>query len=145
MHVEVQVFADVAEALKELLDETEPGQLALDLSCVDNRGQTLLNWAASFGTPETLELLCSRPGADLEAGVRTCLDFAAGFGRPEICAVLLRHGANVYAVDADGLRPIDRARQSNCSGAKAVVHLLEGRFWLDNGDLRLSSGDGPCV
>uniref|UniRef100_A0A5K3F7D1 E3 ubiquitin-protein ligase n=1 Tax=Mesocestoides corti TaxID=53468 RepID=A0A5K3F7D1_MESCO len=109
------------DALTTLLSDG-PG---LDLSHVDNRGQTLLNWAASFGTPEMLELLCSQPGVDLEAGARTCLDYAAGFGRLDICQVLLRHGANPNAVNAEGKRPIDRARLLSTPDANAIVDLLE--------------------
>jgi E3 ubiquitin-protein ligase HECTD1 len=34
---------------------------------MDDVGQTLLNWAAAFGTPEMIEYLCAK-GADVNRG-----------------------------------------------------------------------------
>ncbi|VDK31379.1 unnamed protein product [Dibothriocephalus latus] len=105
---------------------------ALDLHHLDNRGQTLLNWASSFGTPYMVEQLCLR-GADVQAGARTSLDYAAGFGRVEVCELLLKHGANPNVYDVDGLRPIDRARlKRDDPNATAVVKLLEGDSIMNN-------------
>ena len=54
---------------------------------MDDVGQTLLNWASAFGTPEMVEFLCER-GADVNRGLRSSsLHYAACFGRPQIVKV----------------------------------------------------------
>nr|VZI22286.1 unnamed protein product [Spirometra erinaceieuropaei] len=121
-------YRAAVEAIRKQDKETFDSLLsdrALDLHHLDNRGQTLLNWAASFGTPYMVEQLCLR-GADVQAGARTSLDYAAGFGRVEVCELLLKHGANPNLYDVEGLRPIDRARlKRDDPSAMAVVKLLE--------------------
>ncbi|BHF72396.1 E3 ubiquitin-protein ligase HTD1 [Sparganum proliferum] len=123
-------YRAAVEAIRKQDKETFDSLLsdrALDLHHLDNRGQTLLNWAASFGTPYMVEQLCLR-GADVKAGARTSLDYAAGFGRVEVCELLLKHGANPNLYDVEGLRPIDRARlKRDDPSAMAVVKLLEAQ------------------
>lgn len=57
----------------------------------DDVGQTLLNWAAAFGTQEMVTYLCQRE-ADVNKGQRSSsLHYAACFGRPEVST-----GCNTY-------------------------------------------------
>ncbi|VEL13191.1 unnamed protein product [Protopolystoma xenopodis] len=82
----------------------------IDVNYTDHLGQTLLNWAASFGSPIMVEALCLR-GADVNAGIRSSLNYAATYGRVEVCRVLLAWGADPELRDSEGFRPIDRARK----------------------------------
>ncbi|KAJ0175593.1 hypothetical protein K1T71_008752 [Dendrolimus kikuchii] len=84
---------------------------AVDVNFTDDVGQTLLNWAAAFGTKEMVEFLCEK-GADVNRGQRSSsLHYAACFGRPAIAKVLLRYGANADLRDEDGKTPLDKARE----------------------------------
>lgn len=57
------------------------------MNFMDDVGQTLLNWAAAFGTLEMVEFLCDR-GADVNRGQRSSsLHYAACFGRPAVAKV----------------------------------------------------------
>ena len=59
----------------------------IDVNFMDDVGQTLLNWAAAFGTLEMVEFLCSRE-ADVNRGQRSSsLHYAACFGRPAVAKV----------------------------------------------------------
>jgi E3 ubiquitin-protein ligase HECTD1 len=70
-----------------LLEALEGG---IDPNFVDDVGQTLLNWAAAFGTEPMVESLCSR-GADPNRGRRSSsLHYAVSFGRAEVVKILLR-------------------------------------------------------
>ena len=92
---------------------------------MDDVGQTLLNWAAAFGTQEMVTFLCSR-GADVNKGQRSSsLHYAACFGRPGIARVLLSHGANPDLRDEDGRTALDKARERTDSGHKEVAALLQ--------------------
>ncbi|TGZ75195.1 hypothetical protein CRM22_000520, partial [Opisthorchis felineus] len=98
---------------------------AIDVNYTDHLGQTLLNWAASFGTPAMIELLCDN-GANVRQGVRSPLDYAATFGRVDVCRTLLVRGADPNQRDVRGLRPIDRARDHlPYPGCQQVIDLLE--------------------
>ncbi|KAH8849620.1 E3 ubiquitin-protein ligase [Schistosoma japonicum] len=97
----------------------------IDVNYMDHLGQTLLNWAASFGSPAMVELLCTH-GANVNLGVRSPLDYAASFGRVEICRTLLNWGADINKQDAQGRKPIDRAREHpDFPGSHQVIDLLE--------------------
>lgn len=97
----------------------------IDVNYMDHLGQTLLNWAASFGSPVMVELLCTH-GANVNLGVRTPLDYAASFGRVEICKTLLNWGADINKQDVQGRKPIDRAREHpDFPGSQQVIDLLE--------------------
>ncbi|GAA52519.1 E3 ubiquitin-protein ligase HECTD1, partial [Clonorchis sinensis] len=97
----------------------------IDVNYTDHLGQTLLNWAASFGTPAMVELLCDN-GANVRQGVRSPLDYAATFGRVDVCRTLLARGADPNQRDVRGLRPIDRARDHlPYPGCQQVIDLLE--------------------
>ncbi|XP_018649274.1 hypothetical protein Smp_169180 [Schistosoma mansoni] len=97
----------------------------IDVNYMDHLGQTLLNWAASFGSPAMVELLCTH-GANVNLGVRTPLDYAASFGRVEICKTLLNWGADINKQDVQGRKPIDRAREHpDFPGSQQVIDLLE--------------------
>ncbi|TPP56301.1 HECTD1 protein [Fasciola gigantica] len=118
----------VIEAIKNqdfdtLKNQIDAGQI--DVNYTDHLGQTLLNWAASFGTPAIVDFLCSR-GANINQGVRSPLDYAATFGRVEVCRTLLTHGADPNQRDDQGRRPIDRAREQVLyPGCQQVIDLLE--------------------
>ncbi|CAL8107730.1 unnamed protein product [Calicophoron daubneyi] len=97
----------------------------VDVNYVDKLGQSLLNWAASFGTPAIVELLCSH-GANVDQGVCSSLAYAATFGRVDICRTLLALGADPDRPDDRGRRPVDRARaRLPYPGCQQVVDLLE--------------------
>ncbi|VDP98768.1 unnamed protein product [Trichobilharzia regenti] len=97
----------------------------IDVNYMDHLGQTLLNWAASFGSPAMVELLCAH-GANVNLGVRSPLDYAASFGRVDVCRTLLNWGADINKRDAQGRRPIDRAREHpDFPGSHQVIDMLE--------------------
>ena len=104
-------------------DAIEAG--GVEVNFTDDVGQTLLNWAAAFGTPEMVDFLCAQ-GADVNRGVRlSSLHYAACFGRPQIARTLLRYGANPELRDEDGNTPLDKARERNDEGHRAVAHILQ--------------------
>lgn len=97
----------------------------IDINYTDYLGQTLLNWAASFGSPSAVELLCVH-GANPNLGFRSSLDYATTFGRSEVCRILLNWGADPNQRDAQGKRPIDKARENlNLMEFQQVIDLLE--------------------
>ncbi|XP_045495051.1 E3 ubiquitin-protein ligase HECTD1 isoform X4 [Colias croceus] len=121
---------------------------AVDVNFTDDVGQTLLNWAAAFGTREMVEFLCEK-GADVNRGQRSSsLHYAACFGRPAIAKVLLRYGANADLRDEDGKTPLDKARerhdQGKRTGHREVAAILQcPGEWLvvSNQDSPSSSND----
>ncbi|CAK1540512.1 unnamed protein product [Leptosia nina] len=117
---------------------------AVDVNFTDDVGQTLLNWAAAFGTREMVEFLCEK-GADVNRGQRSSsLHYAACFGRPAIAKVLLRYGANADLRDEDGKTPLDKARERHDQGHREVAAILQcPGEWLvvSNQDSPASSND----
>ncbi|XP_050076320.1 E3 ubiquitin-protein ligase Ufd4 isoform X1 [Anopheles maculipalpis] len=108
------------EALIESIDSG-----GIDVNCMDDVGQTLLNWASAFGTLEMVEFLCDK-GADVNKGQRSSsLHYAACFGRPGIAKVLLKHGANPDLRDEDGKTPLDKARERPDEGHREVASILQ--------------------
>ena len=61
--------------------------LQVDVNYTDDVGQTLLNWAAAFGSADMVVFLCDK-GADVNKGHKSSsLHYAACFGRPDVsCA-----------------------------------------------------------
>ncbi|XP_039751327.1 E3 ubiquitin-protein ligase Ufd4 isoform X4 [Pararge aegeria] len=116
----------------------------VDVNFTDDVGQTLLNWAAAFGTREMVEFLCDK-GADVNRGQRSSsLHYAACFGRPAIAKVLLRYGANADLRDEDGKTPLDKARERHEQGHREVAAILQcPGEWLvvSNHDSPASSND----
>ena len=106
-----------------LIESIDSGASSIDY--MDDVGQTLLNWAAAFGTQEMVEFLCQK-GADVNKGQRSSsLHYAACFGRPQIAQVLLRFGANPDLRDEDGKTPLDKAREGNNEGHREVANILQ--------------------
>ncbi|XP_055340872.1 E3 ubiquitin-protein ligase HECTD1-like [Paramacrobiotus metropolitanus] len=104
-----------------LVDAVENG---VDVNTMDDVGQSLLNWAAAFGTQEMVEFLCEN-GADPNKGQRSSsLHYAACFGRPGIAKVLLQHGADPTVKDEDGKTSLEKAKERNEDGHKEIVKLL---------------------
>ncbi len=108
------------EALTEALEATP-----VDLNFMDDVGQTLLNWAAAFGTVEMCEYLASK-GADVNRGQRSSsLHYAACFGRASVVKVLLKHGANPDLRDEEGKTALDKARERGEESHREVVQILQ--------------------
>lgn len=108
------------EALVEAL-ETNP----VDLNFMDDVGQTLLNWAAAFGTAEMVEYLATK-GADVNKGQRSSsLHYAACFGRSNVVKILLRHGADPDLRDEEGKTALDKARERGEENHREVVQILQ--------------------
>ena len=106
-----------------LIEAIETG--GIDVNCMDDVGQTLLNWASAFGTLEMVEFLCEK-GADVNKGQRSSsLHYASCFGRPGIAKVLLKHGANPDLRDEDGKTPLDKARERPEEGHREVASILQ--------------------
>lgn len=106
-----------------LIEAIETG--GIDVNCMDDVGQTLLNWSSAFGTLEMVEYLCEK-GADVNKGQRSSsLHYASCFGRPGIAKVLLKHGANPDLRDEDGKTPLDKARERPEEGHREVATILQ--------------------
>lgn len=106
-----------------LIESIETG--GIDVNCMDDVGQTLLNWASAFGTLEMVEYLCEK-GADVNKGQRSSsLHYAACFGRPGIAKVLLKHGANPDLRDEDGKTPLDKSRERIEEGHREISSILQ--------------------
>ncbi|CAM9592096.1 unnamed protein product, partial [Phaeothamnion confervicola] len=118
---------------------------AIDVSGLDEVGRTPLHLAvvavAAYERAACVKLLL-QAGADPNAldsdGHRdggdgaTPLHAAAGNGNADMVALLLRHGANLDAVDADGQTPLMYAAAGNHGGA--IAALLEGGGTTDSRD-----------
>lgn len=127
-----------------LIEAIESG--GIDVNCMDDVGQTLLNWASAFGTLEMVEFLCDK-GADVNKGQRSSsLHYAACFGRPGIAKVLLKHGANPDLRDEDGKTPLDKARERPDEGHREVASILQSPGeWMTaatRSDLKSDADDG---
>lgn len=125
------------EALQEAIESG-----GIDVNCMDDVGQTLLNWASAFGTLEMVEYLCEK-GADVNKGQRSSsLHYAACFGRPGIAKVLLKYGAYPDLRDEDGKTPLDKARERNDDGHREVAAILQSPGeWMAAGH-SLANKDG---
>jgi len=109
-----------SEALREAIESG-----GIDVNCMDDVGQTLLNWASAFGTLEMVEYLCEK-GADVNKGQRSSsLHYAACFGRPAIAKILLKFGAYPDLRDEDGKTPLDKARERLDDGHREVAAILQ--------------------
>ncbi|ALC39182.1 CG5604 [Drosophila busckii] len=125
------------EALQEAIETC-----GVDVNCMDDVGQTLLNWASAFGTLEMVEYLCEK-GADVNKGQRSSsLHYAACFGRPGIAKILLKFGAYPDLRDEDGKTPLDKARERSDDGHREVAAILQSPGeWMSSGNM-LANKDG---
>ncbi|EDV98881.1 GH13561 [Drosophila grimshawi] len=126
------------EALQEAIETC-----GVDVNCMDDVGQTLLNWASAFGTLEMVEYLCEK-GADVNKGQRSSsLHYAACFGRPGIAKILLKFGAYPDLRDEDGKTPLDKARERSDDGHREVAAILQSPGeWMSSGHLLAANKDG---
>ena len=118
---------------------------------MDDVGQTLLNWAAAFGTYEMVGWLqgtadashhamyvmlsslspCQveyllEHGADVNRGLKSSsLHYAACFGRPNIVKLLLQCGADPDLRDEDGHTPMEKAQERGDEWHRKVIEILE--------------------
>lgn len=92
----------------------------LEFNYVDNQGQSLLDWAAAYGTSEVVEKIVSQIS---DPNLEDALGFAVAFGRRSVCDILLKAGANPHLPLANGMSPIELARAMRC---EAIIGLLEG-------------------
>ncbi len=96
-----------------------------DVNFMDDVGQTLLNWAAAFGTLEMVEYLLEH-GADVNRGLKSSsLHYAACFGRPNIVKLLLQYGADPDLRDEDGHTPLEKAQERGDEWHRQVIETLE--------------------
>ncbi|GMS95260.1 hypothetical protein PENTCL1PPCAC_17435, partial [Pristionchus entomophagus] len=106
-----------------LIEAIENG--SVDVNYTDEVGQTLLNWAAAFGSAEMVVYLCEK-GADVNKGQKSSsLHYAASFGRPDVTKMLLARGANPDLRDEDGKTALDKARERSEEDYIAVAAILE--------------------
>uniref|UniRef100_A0A6P4FNM6 E3 ubiquitin-protein ligase n=1 Tax=Drosophila rhopaloa TaxID=1041015 RepID=A0A6P4FNM6_DRORH len=126
-----------SEALREAIESG-----GIDVNCMDDVGQTLLNWASAFGTLEMVEYLCEK-GADVNKGQRSSsLHYAACFGRPAIAKILLKFGAYPDLRDEDGKTPLDKARERLDDGHREVAAILQSPGEWMSPDHSLLNKDG---
>jgi len=82
-------------------------------AAVDDDGMTLLHWAVAAEQSEMVAELLAHPSVPLDAPQRshgrTPLHLAAIKGHPALVKLLVEAGANVFANDTRGLRPLDVA------------------------------------
>ncbi|GMT23830.1 hypothetical protein PFISCL1PPCAC_15127 [Pristionchus fissidentatus] len=106
-----------------LMEAIETG--SVDVNYTDEVGQTLLNWAAAFGSAEMVVYLCEK-GADVNKGQKSSsLHYAASFGRPDVTKMLLARGANPDLRDEDGKTALDKARERSEEDYISVAAILE--------------------
>jgi E3 ubiquitin-protein ligase HECTD1 len=103
----------------------EAMESGFDVNFMDDVGQTLLNWAAAFGSFEMVEYLLEH-GADVNRGVKSSsLHYAACFGRPNIVKLLLQYGADPELRDEDGHTPLEKAQERGDEWHRQVIEILE--------------------
>ena len=108
-----------------------------NLRCVDNHGQSLLDWAAVFGKWKMVEMLCSRCETKATFDLTAALAHAVAYGQRTACATVLKHGADINAVAMDGLRAIERAEQLMAHRYEEIVRLLKGMLFPCDESLQL--------
>lgn len=107
--------------------------VGFDVNFMDDVGQTLLNWAAAFGTLEMVEYLLEH-GADVNRGLKSSsLHYAACFGRPNIVKLLLQYGADPDLRDEDGHTPLEKAQERGDEWHRQVIETLENPSELEGG------------
>ncbi|KAI4130709.1 MAG: hypothetical protein LQ338_001610 [Usnochroma carphineum] len=76
---------------------------SVDINSRDRgHNRTVLSWASSYGDVETVSLLISVDGVDLEAkddGGRTAFSYAAGCGSVKVATLLAEAGADILSKD----------------------------------------------
>lgn len=106
------LVAQVRQGAREAVAAALAAEPAL-LTAVDDDGMTVLHLAVSAGQPALVADLLAYPAVPLDAPQhthgRTPLHIAARKGCPDVIQLLLDAGANVFAKDTRGERPLDLA------------------------------------
>ncbi|HWC98437.1 MAG TPA: ankyrin repeat domain-containing protein [Candidatus Sulfopaludibacter sp.] len=93
-----------------------------DLQARDDRGNSLLGYAAAFGSVDAVKLLLDR-GAEVDAKNQfDATPLLLGAYDPEKARLLIAKGADVNAVSKNGRTPLMRA--AGCDGCSETVKLL---------------------
>jgi E3 ubiquitin-protein ligase HECTD1 len=128
------------ESFIDALESSSSSSLDALINSMDDVGQTLLNWAAAFGTPEQVEYLVGARGADPNKGARSSsLHYAACFGRAQIVRILLAHGANPDLRDEEGRTALEKARERGEDSHRECVQILQQTSLLSENNLVLNA------
>jgi ankyrin repeat protein len=114
--------AQAPDAFRAVRENNLTALKTADLNARDNRGNTLLTYAASFGSPAAVKLLLDR-GAEVDA--KNQFDATAlilGASDPEKARLLIAKGAGVNAISKLGRTPLMTA--AACEGCSETVRLL---------------------
>ncbi|KAG2484410.1 hypothetical protein HYH03_016824 [Edaphochlamys debaryana] len=120
-----------ALALEVLLADLDPDTASDLASKVDSQGCTFLHTAAYAGNHAALELLLSRASDPLtlvkskDYGNMTALHYAAWTGATGAACVLLEQGADVHALDKDGMAPLHMACAAGHTHVAALLLHVE--------------------
>jgi len=109
---------------RDLLKSGKWGELTAQVSAKGLDNWTALHLAASCGHPSVCEYLFQLPDVDLNlrsVNQRTPLHIAAISGQLGACQLLLAHGADINAVDSEGLTALHHA---SALGLLSLVHCL---------------------
>ncbi|VDP13902.1 unnamed protein product [Soboliphyme baturini] len=95
-------ISDTSVIRNQLFDHIRKGDTAafietmessnVDPNLNDDVGQSLLNWASAFGTPDMVEYLCRHGAIQNRSGSCSSLRLAARYGRSQTVKVLLKYG-----------------------------------------------------
>ncbi|VDL34247.1 unnamed protein product [Hymenolepis diminuta] len=107
------------DALSEMLNS------GLDILHLDPRGQTVLQWACSFGTEEMVKLLCSRQSHKVQNDPMA-LHSAIELGRIHICPILLEHFTFQGSAEVDEL--MERTKCLEKSEREEIQALIKDRI-----------------
>jgi ankyrin repeat protein len=113
-------------------------QHGVDVNGRDSTGCTALHYAVDEGVPVETPALLLDVGADvmLRCGFSnsTPLHVAAGANNAQAVGLLLRHGADVNALDSEQATPVFHAARNGCAAAAYLLMLQRGDAAKGNAD-----------